>query len=301
MYWVKFRPSAWWKATRGIPPEKRGPFMDEVAECVEEDKRGVNPLADSMMDEADVFFESKREAGRLGGLAKARNAKSLARPSTATAHPSNAIALPSGAVAHHSTPVAEVSTPLATPTHNITEHNITDSNTTKVITPITRARARTREDGQAESERDGNRNRNPDPEEQSTIPARIAATRPLEAKAEPSKPTAPSGKSGPFSWADLSEDKQRYVWTIAPAMLPQFAVWFCQEPDNAKAEAVYKKFCARFGAEPFRILLDKFVASVFAGEEPDNRGAAFMASVMAEGRARQAEQSKQKEAKRENV
>ena len=102
-----------------------------------------------------------------------------------------------------------------------------------------------------------------------------------------------SGKSkSPFSWSELNEDKQLYVWTVPEVSLPAFATWFCQEEDNARARAVYGKFIKKFGSQTFRILLDKFVSAVFAGEEPDNRGAAFMATVIKSGKEA-AEEAKQ--------
>lgn len=84
--WVKLRPSAWWKATRNIHPEKRGEYMDEAMECVEENRRGVNAFADALMMEADAHLEAKRNAGKAGCDAKARNRairEGLAMPSSA--------------------------------------------------------------------------------------------------------------------------------------------------------------------------------------------------------------------------
>lgn len=309
MDWVKLRPSAWWKATRGIPPDRRDSFMDEAMECVEEDKHGVNAFADALLDESNAFLDRCRKAGACGGRAKAANVAKRngstypKQPLPTPTYPSQPLATPS-----------DPRLPLPTPTHK--QEHIQEQEQEPIHPDPIRAHAR--EAGEkppqaaiphsAAPARPVGAAKAANPPQHPPQPAPPPETPPAARNAVDGKPSGsgggsrtgngsakptPSGKAkSPFSWADLSEDKQRYVWTIAPTLLPQFAVWFCQEPDNEKAKAIYEKFCARFGAEPFRILLDKFVASVFAGEEPDNRGAAFMATVMAEGRGRQAELSK---------
>lgn len=90
MDWVKFRPSAWWKATRSIPPEKRGEYMDLTMEAVEDGKRGVSPLADALLDEAEDFIGKKRAAGRKGGEARARGLSARDERKTGLSVPSNA-------------------------------------------------------------------------------------------------------------------------------------------------------------------------------------------------------------------
>lgn len=69
-------------------------------------QKGKSDIAfiQSIIDEASNYIESKREAGRRGGLAKASNALAKA---------SSAIAEPSSALANSSTPLAKASTPLA--------------------------------------------------------------------------------------------------------------------------------------------------------------------------------------------
>lgn len=96
-------------------------------------------------------------------------------------------------------------------------------------------------------------------------------------------------KSG-FSWSEIEEDRGRYIWSLADGALADFAVWYCREEGNARAVAVYRKFVRQHGAREFRFLLDRFTGACAAGEEPDSRGAAFMAMVA--GRARDLEGEK---------
>lgn len=306
--------SVFFRFTGGMTDAECGRYVRDTFAAFDEERRGVTPLADYLLDEAESYISKQRETGRLGGLASAKKrqatlkapSRPLDAPSTPLEPPLTTLqggARPPNGPFKGGQPITE---------HTITEHTIAKTG----IHPDTRAHAR--EAGEkppqaaiphsAAPARPVGAAKAANPPQHPPQPAPPPETPPAARNAVDGKPSGsgggsrtgngsakptPSGKAkSPFSWADLSEDKQRYVWTIAPTLLPQFAVWFCQEPDNEKAKAIYEKFCARFGAEPFRILLDKFVASVFAGEEPDNRGAAFMATVMAEGSGRQAELAK---------
>ena len=229
MKWGRISELIWLRATQGLTPAEKGEYMDKTMRALSDDCRGVTELGDILLEEAEAFAEKKRNAGRAGGMAKARNA--------ATAKSSNAkqsLAEPSNAKqrsAEVGTPVAEPSTPLAHPSH---EHE--------------------------HEQKQGQHH-------------------------DTSGSASESGKTkSPFSWSELEEDKQRYVWSVPDGSLPQFAVWFCQEEGNARAVSVYARYIKKFGAAPFRILLDKFVSSCFAGEEPENRGAAFMSVVVKSGK-----------------
>lgn len=83
-----------------------------------------------------------------------------------------------------------------------------------------------------------------------------------------------------FDGGAFAEDPYGYIATIPNMSLPDFAAWFCCEPDNDKAKRRYGAFCKERGSARFRSLLVSFVGEVNAGEEPDNRGAAFTRRVM---------------------
>lgn len=77
----------------------------------------------------------------------------------------------------------------------------------------------------------------------------------------------------------FDEDWRLAVASMDAARLPSLAAWYCGETGNAHAKKRYAAAIRRKGAQGFRDLLDTFVGDVEAGEEPQNRGRAFMAKV----------------------
>jgi len=70
--------------------------------------------------------------------------------------------------------------------------------------------------------------------------------------------------------------------------LAQWAATYCDEADPVRATFAFKKAIGRIGPEAFREELAAFVQEIEAGgEEPDNRGAAFMSRLKAIAEAKQ--------------
>lgn len=91
-----------------------------------------------------------------------------------------------------------------------------------------------------------------------------------------------SDRSAPsaFDWASFGDDPYAYLASVPNAQLPDFAAWFCYEPDNAEARKRYGAFCKAKGWMRFRRMLEGFIGECKSGEDPDNRGAALTRRVM---------------------
>lgn len=103
----------------------------------------------------------------------------------------------------------------------------------------------------------------------------------------PSSPPAPAEAKKKKSLADMERDilqpqlanPKEGIRAIDAALLTPFMVAYCREQDPAQARAALAIKFRKLGADDFREEAATFIAETEAGEEPDNRGAVFMARL----------------------
>jgi len=84
-------------------------------------------------------------------------------------------------------------------------------------------------------------------------------------------------------------DKYETIANLTHDELPDYAARFCQEADPNRAISAYKRMIGLVGPEAFRREMSSFAGEVTSGEEPESRGAAFMARLkrLVSGKANQ--------------
>jgi len=113
---------------------------------------------------------------------------------------------------------------------------------------------------------------------------------PNRTETEPDLETEPRPKEQERSWVKNNGiqigkvisggDKYEDITNLSHEALPKYAATFCNEEDPNRAIRYYKKVVIPIiGPEAFRTELQFFVGEISAGEEPRNRGAAFMARL----------------------
>ena len=75
------------------------------------------------------------------------------------------------------------------------------------------------------------------------------------------------------------QDRYERIANLRQDELADYAADFCGEAKQPRTVAAFKRFLNIIGPEAFRSKLVAFVGEVAAGEEPRNRGAAFMARL----------------------
>lgn len=257
MDWGKFTFALWYRLTRGMSAAEKGDYMDKTVDACVDEARGATPLADAMMDEMANFVAQRREAAQKRWGAKSHNAAHTDRmPPNATASGSDVTEMRSNAVAMRSN--ATEMPYIHTNNHSITQSD--NQTITQDISPVNPPTAKSRESQPA------------------SRTEKTAMAKSEEANRKPSVVDT-SGKHPQFSWAELANDKYGYMRGIDNVLLPEFALWYCGEQDNARARAAYSKFVRVYGAAAFRGTLERFVADCESGEEPAVRGAALMAAL----------------------
>ena len=249
-----------------------------IAKALAKGEKGLDDWADRMIDDADDYIGQRRNAGRNGGSARATKAKrNASEPASETQADGERDASEPQAKAKRD--ASESQAPARALTDRPTEP--TDIQTDRPIETI-RVAVTT----------EGAQRREGRPSETAAQPA---ATTPTPA-APPAATVGLSGKKqtdyhrtvadrrkpekSHFDWTAFSADPYAYLAAVPHQQLPDFAAWFCHEPDNAAAKRRYGAFCKAKGWLRFRGLLESFIGECKGGDEPDNRGAALTKRVM---------------------
>lgn len=254
MDWGKFTYALWYRQTRGMTQAEKGDYMDKTVDACVDEVRGETPLADNMMEEAEAYVFKKREAGRLGGMAKARNASEKAhRPSTAR----KSVAPLSTATKT----LAPSSTPLADPTQERNKENKKEIN---IETPIQKPTALAIQNAPA---------RTPPPARDDARPlgAFIRPPSAMVEQAQRQRATSPVDQFLAAPKGGLSN--------FAPVMWARIAAAYVGEKERPYTMRTFDGIRASIGDAAFRRVFERFVANVESGEEPNNRAAALTAEL----------------------
>ena len=261
-----------------------------LAKALVKGERGKDAFADRLIDDADEYIEQRRNAGRISGISRKSESKHSERNANETRTESQFRSNETATKRERNTNEPTNETP--------TERERNANEGTKPVRP-TRARPTDRTDRPTEQTEPNKPNRPTEPTEPRTPcplpPGATCQEHPGEAEdgrtdgsEEKSQGTATGGKHPVFDspeWASaFGGDKYGTMARLDGALLPEFAAWYCREAGNRRAVMRYGGFCNRRGVEAFRRIVEEFVGEVESGEEPNDRGRAFMARVMqAEG------------------
>lgn len=97
-----------------------------------------------------------------------------------------------------------------------------------------------------------------------------------EPRSPPSRSAIPNGNNFGFGKVDKYT---KFDALVTDDLLVNFATEFCRDADRTRAIFGYKAVISKIGKEAFKSELIAFFGEVEAGEEPRNRGAAFMARL----------------------
>lgn len=116
------------------------------------------------------------------------------------------------------------------------------------------------------------------------VPYRTETEPDLKPEPKPKKPEQPRvGNNGlgigKIIGGENSQDRYERIASLRHDELADYAADFCGEPGQPRTVAAFKRLIGIIGPEAFRSELDVFAEEVAAGEEPRNRGAAFMARL----------------------
>ena len=92
------------------------------------------------------------------------------------------------------------------------------------------------------------------------------------------------GKTGMKNPDESMQDPKEAIARAEGAMLPRLMAAFCGESGQSRTKNTFAKAMREMGVKAFREKARQFVEEVLAGEEPDNRGAAFTARLTAKGK-----------------
>ena len=203
--WFVLEAGTYNQALVGLSRDEIADWAIALGKALARQERGINPLADDLMDERERYLEERRRTGNMGW-----------RPSP-KGHP-----------------------------------------------PVT-PRSPTGDGGAV-------------PYRTETVPD--LSTEPRPKPKEPEQPR--DGRVGVHIGNVLGAGKGDEYETIASLShdaLPSYAASFCHEADPNRAIAAYKRIIGIIGPEAFRSELSSFAGEVKSGEEPERRGAAFMARL----------------------
>lgn len=270
MTWYKYKPGMF-REYRNMSDEELGRFVRQLDEALAYEERGVNALADRLMEEREAFAESRRRSAR------ARWEKANGKVSDGSASDASGMHVHSKCNANG----MQVQCHTYIPTD--TDH------TDRQDKPIRPTDARAREG------RDRHRDalNGPEPEtagrpEGAGKPTPTPTPTEPEPKRAAAMPPTATAKEREARWAELAaalEDHYALVAAVPDLDLAPFAAWACYEADNHRAVARYRGFIRKHGAAAFRRLLDEFLGECHAvNGEPESRARAFMARVTREER-----------------
>ena len=126
------------------------------------------------------------------------------------------------------------------------------------------------------------------------VPYRTETEPDLKPEPKPKDPEQPrvgnlGFQIGKIMGTGNSQDRYERIASLRHDDLADYAADFCGEGKNPRTVAAFKKIIGIIGPEAFRSELSAFVGECAAGEEPNNRGAAFNARLkrLVEAKAKQ--------------